>query len=254
MYATDAAAGSPGGNSTVELTAYRAADGTVLWHRGGVTADPAEPPRASGGRVYTTDGSVVTARDARTGDVVATSRAGTECPQLVAGGGYLVCTGDGLSASDTFPPVVRLDPVTLRPLRTLRDSGMKPVRALFSDDGVLVLYEENAEDGSTGDWTAFDLDSGAALWSYPATSEQGALDGGRFVTFTPGNDSHQGRLISMGLRAGPAGKGTAAPRLSPAYPETSGSRYPAVIVPGGGGGHLVVRTTVRGALRSVPAP
>ncbi|MGQ4510747.1 outer membrane protein assembly factor BamB family protein [Streptomyces sp. DW26H14] len=252
VYALDTTTGPPGDTRTVTLDAYRTTDGTALWHRS-VHADATAPPRVIGGRVYTTDGSTVTARGARTGRVVATGPAGTDCPQLLSGAGYLVCTGSRFSASDTFPPVVRLDPATLRPVRTLRDSGMKPVAGVFSD-GVLVLYEEGAEDSSAGDWSAFDLGSGAELWSYHTTTGQGALDGGSFTTFTPSYDTAGGRLISIDLRAGPEGTGAAAPRFSPAYPDTDFSRYPSVVVPGGGAGHLLVQSTRVGTLRSVPSP
>jgi outer membrane protein assembly factor BamB len=95
------------GRTSIVLAAYRTSDGAPLWHRS-VNADPAEPPYSFGGRVYTTtEGGRVTARDARTGNVVGASPSRTQCPHLVSGHGYLVCTGSPRSASDTFPPVKR---------------------------------------------------------------------------------------------------------------------------------------------------
>ncbi|MGH1552520.1 PQQ-binding-like beta-propeller repeat protein [Streptomyces sp. L7] len=93
----------------VVLRAFQASDGRQLWHRT-VDADPCGDMAAFGGRVYITDGTRVTARDARTGTAAATSPRATECPNLVSGGGYLVCTGSPYSAMDYFPPLQRLDP------------------------------------------------------------------------------------------------------------------------------------------------
>ncbi|MEW1643834.1 PQQ-binding-like beta-propeller repeat protein [Streptomyces sp. NPDC091219] len=237
----------------VALGAYRASDGRTLWHRT-VDADRYESPVAFGGRVYTTGSSKVTARDARTGDALATSASGTECPHLIAGGDYLVCSGVSNTAEDTFPALRRLDPVDLRPLPTAEDSGQKPERGLISADGVLMLFEDSAEDPGAGDWTAYDLNHPGKLWSYSTSSDQGALIGGRFVTFTPRYDPTRGRMISIDLHAGPKATGDAAPRRSPAYPETTGSAYPALVLPGGDPDYAVIETMVHHILRSLPLP
>ena len=241
------------GSAHVVLAAFRASDGSALW-RTSIDADPYESPAAFDGRVYTTDGTKVTARDARTGKTVATGPSGTECPHLVTGGGYLVCTGSPQSAEDSFPPLRRLDPSDLKPLATAEDTGMKPERGLISPDGILLLLEDSAEDPGGGTWNAYDLVHPRRLWSYPSTTRQAALADGRFVTFTPDNDATRGRVITVDLHAGPDGTGTAALRMSPAYPETRGSAYPALIVPGGDSGHVVVEAAARHVLRSVPLP
>jgi hypothetical protein len=241
------------GYTDVALGAFRASDGAMLWHRP-VGAEPSEGLAAFGGRVYATDGTKVTARDARTGKTVATSPAGTECPHLISGSGYLVCTGSPISASDTFPPLRRLDPVTLKPLRTAEDTGMKPERGVISSDGVLVLFEDSAEDPGAGTWNAYDLNHPRRLWGYDTTTEEAGLAGGRFVTFTPVYDGTRGRLITIDLHAGPDGTGAAAPRMSAPYPQTRSGEYAALILPGGGAGHVVVEPKAHHALRSIPLP
>ncbi|WP_240528658.1 PQQ-like beta-propeller repeat protein [Streptomyces humi] len=236
------------------LDAVRASDGTALWHRA-VAWDPGEGVAAFRGRVYTTDGTRVTARDARTGATVAVSPASAECPHLVSGGHYLVCTGSPFSAGDVFPPVRRLDPNTLRPLPTPKTTIDKPVRGLISADGVLVLYEAAAEDTSAGDWNAYDLESRRKLWSYYATTDEAALTGRRFVTFTPGNDrAARGRVITVDLHAGPRAAGSAAPGTSAPYPQTRDGEHPLLIVPDGDAGHLIVRARTHASLRSFPLP
>ncbi|MGW1747188.1 outer membrane protein assembly factor BamB family protein [Streptomyces sp. NPDC002092] len=241
------------GTSAV-LDAVRASDGTPLWHRP-IAWSTGEPLAAFGGRVYTADGTRVTARDARTGVTVATSPTGVECPHLVTGGHYLVCTGSPLSAGDTFPPMRRLDPATLKPLPTPRNTIDKPVRGVISDDGVLVLYEAGAEDTSAGNWYAYDLENDRKLWSTYATEADATVAGGRFVTFTPVNDpTTRGRVITIDLHAGPQGTGTAAPRMSAAYSQTRGGEYPLVFAPGGDTGHVVVMARTHGSLRSLPLP
>jgi hypothetical protein len=241
-------------SSTAVLDAVRASDGKPLWHRT-VAWSTGEPLAAFRGRVYTADGTRVTARDARTGATVATSPEGVECPHLVTGGDYLVCTGSPLSAGDTFPPMRRLDPATLRPLPTPRNTIDKPVRGVISDDGVLVLYEAGAEDTSAGNWNAYDLENDRKLWSTYGTEADAAAAGGRFVTFTPGNDSiTRGRVITIDLHAGPAGTGTAAPRMSAAYAQTRDGEHPVFVVPGGDTGHVLVMARTHGSLRSLPLP
>jgi len=240
--------------ANVTLGAYRASDGTTLWHRT-VDADRSESPVAFGGRVYTTDASKVTARGARTGAKLAASPSGTKCPHLIAGGDYLVCSGSAYTAEDTFPPLQRLDPGDLRPLATAEVSDQKPERALLSADGVLMLFEVSPEDSSVGDWNAYDLNHPKKLWSYYTTSAEAGLVGGRFVTFTPRNDAAtRGHLISIDLHAGPDAKGHAAPRMAPAYPETVGSAYPALVLPGGDPRYVVIETMVHHILRSLPLP
>ncbi|MEV6507395.1 PQQ-binding-like beta-propeller repeat protein [Streptomyces sp. NPDC051642] len=240
--------------ASVALGAYRESDGKKLWHRT-VDADRSESPAAFGGRVYTTDSSKVTARDGRTGDALATTTSDTKCPHLIAGGDYLVCSGSAYTTEDTFPPLRRLDPGDLRPLATAKDSGQKPERALISADGVLMLFEVSPEDSSDGDWNAYDLDHPKKLWSYHTTSDEAGLVGGRFLTFTPRNDrATRGHLISIDLHAGPHAKGAAAPRMSPAYPETVGSAYPAFVLPGGDPDYVVIETMVHHILRSLPLP
>ncbi|WP_405975974.1 PQQ-like beta-propeller repeat protein [Streptomyces sp. NBC_00988] len=240
--------------ANVELGAYRASDGTTLWHRT-VHADRYESPAAFGGRVYTTDSSKVTARDARTGDALATTTSGTKCPHLISGADYLVCSGSAYTTEDTFPPLRRLDPGDLRPLATAKASDQKPERALISADGVLMLFEVSPEDSSVGDWNAYDLNHPKKLWSYHTTSDEAGLVGGRFLTFTPRNDrATRGHMISIDLHAGPHAKGDAAPRMSPAYPETVGSAYPAFVLPGGDPDHVVIETMVHHILRSLPLP
>lgn len=236
------------------LDAFRASDGTPLWHRT-VTWSTGERLAAFQGRVYTADSSRVTARDARTGDIVATSPTGVECPHLVTGGHYLVCTGSPYSAGDTFARMRRLDPATLRPLPTPRNTADKPVRGVISDDGVLVLYEAGAEDTSAGNWFAYDLENDRKLWSTYATEADATVADGRFVTFTPVNDrTTRGRVITIDLHAGPQGTGTAAPRLSAAYSQTRDGEHPVLVVPGGGTGHVVVMARTHGSLRSLPLP
>ncbi|MEV5953205.1 PQQ-binding-like beta-propeller repeat protein [Streptomyces sp. NPDC051987] len=239
---------------TPVLDAVRASDGTPLWHRT-VAWMPGEHLAAFQGRVYTADGTRVTARDARTGVTVATSPAGVACPHLVTGGHYLVCTGSALSAGDTFAPMRRLDPATLRPLPTPRNTADKPVRGVISDDGVLVLYEAGAEDTSAGNWNAYDLDNDRKLWSAYATEADAAVAGGRFVTFTPRNDrTTRNRVITIDLHAGPQGTGATAPRMSAVYSQTRAGEYPLVLTPGGDTGHVVVMARTHGSLRSLPLP
>ncbi|WP_234467572.1 PQQ-binding-like beta-propeller repeat protein [Streptomyces sp. MBT62] len=243
------------GEKTITLAAFRASDGTSLWHRG-VAADPYGDMAVFGGRVYTTDGTEVTARDARTGDTVATSPQGVECDYLITGGHYLVCTGSPYSAEDTFPPLRRLDTDTLRPLKTAEDTGDKPERGVISSDGVLVLYEDSAEDPGAGSWNAYDLVHPKRLWSYDNTTEEAELAGDRFLTFTQGNDDDavRDRVISIDLRAGPKGTGDAAPRLSPRYSQARGGEYPRLAVPGGDPDHVVVQAGTHRSLRSIPLP
>ena len=239
---------------TPVLDAVRASDGTPLWHRT-VAWSTGESLAAFRGRVYTADGTRVTARDVRTGDTVATSPTGVECPHLVTGGHYVVCTGSPFSAGDTFAPMRRLDPATLRPLPTPRNTADKPVHGVISDDGVLVLYEAGAEDTSAGNWNAYDLEHDRKLWSTYATEADATVTDGRFVTFTPVNDrTTRGRVITIDLHAGPHGTGTAAPRMSAAYSQTRGGEYPVVVVPGGDTGHVVVMARTHGSLRSLPLP
>lgn len=235
------------------LDAVRASDGTPLWHRN-VTWSTGEPLAAFRGRVYTSDGSRITARDARTGATLATSPTSVECPHLVTGGRYLVCTGSPLSAGDTFPPMRRLDPATLKPLPTPRNTIDMPVRGVISDDGVLVLYEAGAEDTSAGNWFAYDLKNDRKLWSTYATEADAAVAGGRFVTFAPGNDVARGRVVTLDLHAGPQGTGSAAPRMSPAYAQTRDGEHPVLVVPGGDAGNVVVMARTHGSLRSLPLP
>lgn len=182
VYGLDAA--SHGGDyyTGLALHAYRASDGAPAWNKVGLDVARDGGLVALGGRIYTTDGTEVTARDARTGAPTATTPAGIECPRLLSGGGYLVCTGSPLSASDTFPPLQRLDPATLRPLATAEDTGMKPEQGLISADGVLLLYEDSAEDPGAGDWNAYDLDRPRRLWSYSTSPEAAGVVGRRFVT------------------------------------------------------------------------
>jgi hypothetical protein len=240
--------------ANVALGAYRASDGTTLWHKT-VDADRYESPAAFGGSVYTTDSSKVTARAARTGATLASTPSGTKCPHLIAGGHYLVCSGSAYTAEDTFPPLRRLDPGDLRPLATAKASDQKPERGLISADGVLMLFEVSPEDSSGGDWNAYDLNHPKKLWSYSATTDAAGLVGGRFLTFTPRNDrAIRGHMISIDLHAGPHAKGDAAPRMSPAYPETVGSAYPAFLLPGGDPDYVVIETMVHHILRSLPLP
>lgn len=238
---------------TAVLDALRASDGRPLWHRT-VAWSTGEPLAAFRGRVYTADGTRVTARDARTGNTVATSPTGVECPHLVTGGHHLVCTGSPISAGDTFPPMRRLDPATLRPLPTPRNTIDKPVRGVISDDGVLVLYEAGAEDTSAGNWNAYDLEHNRKLWSTYATEADATVAGGRFVTFTPGNDATRGRVLTIDLHAGPQGTGAAAPRMSAAYAQTRDGEHPVLVAPGGNTGHVVVMARTHGSLRSLPLP
>jgi outer membrane protein assembly factor BamB len=251
VYALDAPDPS---TDTAVLDAVRASDGTPLWHRT-VAWSTGEPLAAFRGHVYTADGTRVTARDARTGDTVATSPTGVECPHLVTGGHYLVCTGSPFSAGDIFPPMRRLDPATLRPLPTPRNTTAKPVHGVISDDGVLVLYEAGAEDTSAGNWYAYDLENDRKLWSTYATEGNATVADGRYVAFTPGNNrTTRGRVITIDLHAGPQGTGIAAPRMSAAYSQTRDGEYPVVVAPGGGTGHVVVMALTHGSLRSLPMP
>ncbi|WP_307781895.1 PQQ-binding-like beta-propeller repeat protein [Streptomyces sp. MBT65] len=242
------------GMKIIPLAAFRMSDGRTLWHRG-VAADSYGDMAVFGGRVYTTDGTEVTARDARTGDTVATSAEGVECPHLVSGGHYLVCTGSPISAEDTFPPLRRLDPDTLRPLRTAEDTGQKPERGVISSDGVLVLYEDSAEDPGGGSWNAYDLVHPKRLWSYATTTEEAELAGDRFVTFTPVNDAPvRGRVITIDLHAGPKAKGAAAARMSAPYAQARYGEYPRLVLPGGDPDHVVVQAATHRGLRSMPLP
>lgn len=239
---------------TAVLDALRASDGRPLWHRT-VAWSTGEPLAAFRGRVYTADGTQVTARDARTGATLATSPTGVECPHLVTGGHYLVCTGSPFSAGDAFPPMRRLDPATLRVLPTPRNTIDKPVHGVISDDGILVLYEAGAEDTSAGNWFAYDLENDRKLWSTYATEADATVAGGRFVTFTPVNDrTRRGRVLTIDLHAGPQGTGTAAPRMSAAYAQTRGGEHPVLVAPGGDTGHVVVMARTHGSLRSLPLP
>ncbi|WP_262057059.1 PQQ-like beta-propeller repeat protein [Streptomyces sp. STR69] len=238
----------------ITLAAFRMSDGESLWSRT-FHADSYGGVAAFGGRVYTTDGTKVTARDARTGDAVATTPKGVECANLISGGHYLVCTGSPYSAGDVFPPLQRLDPVTLRPMKTAEDTGDKPERGVISSDGVLVLFEAGAEDTSAGSWNAYDLVHPKRLWSYYDTTEEGELAGDRFVTFTPGNDAAvRDRVISIDLRAGPKGTGDAAPRMSPRYSQARDGEGPRLVVPGGDPDHVVVQAGTHRSLRSIPLP
>ncbi|MGW2517953.1 outer membrane protein assembly factor BamB family protein [Streptomyces sp. NPDC001617] len=238
----------------VALGAFRASDGKLLWHRT-LDADTSGGLAAFDGRVYTTDGTRVTARDADTGEALATTPEGTECPALISGRRYLVCTGSPISAGDVFPPLRRLDPGTLKPLPTPEDSGDKPERGLISSDGVLVLFEDSAEDPGAGYWNAYDLVHGRKLWGYYTTTEEAALADGRFVTFTPVNDTAvRGRVITIDLHAGPKATGSAAPRMSAPYPQTRDGEYPRLAVPGGDSGHVIVRAYTHRSLRSIPLP
>ncbi|WP_234434286.1 PQQ-binding-like beta-propeller repeat protein [Streptomyces sp. NRRL F-5126] len=251
-------AGRAGSPPTV-LAAFRGSDGTPLWHKT-VAAAADTAPTAFGGRVYTTDGARVTARDNRTGAVLATSPRGAECPALVSGGHYLVCTGSPYSASDIFPPVRRLDPASLQPLSTVPEPSMMPRRGMVSPDGVLMLFETSAEDPGAGTWEAYDLGRPRKLWSYATTTDEGALCGERFATFTPAYGPGTGRLITFDLHAGPHGTGSEAPRQSATHQETRWSERPAVIVPDGGSGHpdppghVVVEGHVHHTLRSIATP
>ncbi|MFJ6386399.1 PQQ-binding-like beta-propeller repeat protein [Streptomyces sp. NPDC091972] len=239
---------------TAVLEAVRASDGTPLWHRT-VAWSTGEPVAAFRGRVYTADGTRVTARDARTGRTLATGPTGVACPHLVTGGHYLVCTGSPLSAGDTFPPMRRLDPATLKPLPTPGNTIDKPVHGVISDDGVLVLYEAGAEDTSAGNWFAYDLEHDRRLWSTYATEADATVTAGRFVTFTPGNDSAtRGRVITLDLHAGPRGTGSAAPRMSPVYAQARDGEHPVLVAPGGDTGHILVMARTHGSLRSLPLP
>ena len=242
-------------SENVVLRAFRASDGKQLWHRT-VDADPYGDLASFGGRVYITDGTRVTARDARTGAAVAVSPRTAECPNLVSGGGYLVCTGSPYSAMDYFPPLQRLDPVSLKPLPTAEGTGMLPARGLISADGVLMLCETSAEDPGGCDWNAYDLVRHRKLWSYPTTTYQAGITGGRFVTFTPDNDrATKGRVITIDLRKGPQATGSAAPRMSPAYPQARGGEHPGLVVPlGSDAGHIVIQAAAHRSLRSVPLP
>lgn len=238
----------------IVLRALRASDGRTLWHHT-LDGNPSGGLAAFDGRVYTTDGTRATARDARTGRALATSPEGTECPTLISGGHYLVCAGSPISAGDVFPPLQRLDPVTLRPLPTPEDTGEKPEHGLISPDGVLVLFEDSAEDPGPGHWNAYDLVHGRRLWSYYTTTEEAALADGRFVTFTPGNDeTTRGRVITIDLHEGPKATGTAAARMSPPYPQTRGGEHPLLAVPGGDTGLVIVQARAHRSLRSIPLP
>ncbi|MFE7168763.1 PQQ-binding-like beta-propeller repeat protein [Streptomyces sp. NPDC057616] len=241
-------------SSTALLDAVRASDGTSLWRRT-VSWERGEPLAAFRGRVYTADGTQVTARDARTGATVAKSPAGVPCQHLVSGGHYLVCTGSPFSAGDTFPPMRRLDPATLRPLPTPRNTIDKPVRGLISDDGVLVLYEAGAEDTSAGNWNAYDLVAGRKLWSTYTTETDAAMAGGRFVTFTPVNDrARRGRVLTIDLHGGPQATGGAAPGMSLPYAQTRDGEHPLLVVPGGDARHVLVMARTHASLRSLPLP
>lgn len=242
------------GVKIITVAAFRMSDGKTLWHRA-VEADAYGDMAAFGGRVYTTDGKKVTARGARTGNAVATSPKGVECPHLISGSHYLVCTGSPISAEDTFPPLQRLDPDTLRPLRTAEDTGQKPERGVISSDGVLVLFEDSAEDPGAGSWNAYDLVHHKRLWSYDTTTEEAELTGDRFVTFTPVNDAPtRGRVITIDLRAGPKATGAAAPRMSAPYSQARYGEYPRLAVPGGDPDHVVVQAATHRSLRSIPLP
>jgi hypothetical protein len=242
------------GAKIITLAAFRMSDGKALWHRS-VAAGPYGDMAAFGGRVYTTDYTKVTARDARTGATVATTPQGVECSYLISGGKYLVCTGSPISAGDTFPPLQRLDPDTLRPLKTAEDTGEKPERGVISSDGVLVLYEDSAEDPGAGSWNAYDLVHPKRLWSYDNTTEEAELAGDRFVTFTPRNvPAVRDRVISIDLHAGPKATGDAAPHMSARYSQARGGEGPRLVVPGGDPDHVVVQAITHRSLRSVPLP
>ncbi|WP_327238138.1 PQQ-like beta-propeller repeat protein [Streptomyces sp. NBC_01317] len=229
------------------LFAYRASDGTPLWQRD--TTETA--PFARGGRVLTVEsGARAVARDGRTGEVVATSDPAHPCPSLIAAPGYLVCTESGSAAGDTFPPVVRVDPATLRFVRTLWRPGDKPYGGVISPDGVLVLRTVNAEDASSGGWTALDLRTGKTLWTTTGPEDGGTNDdvvlaGSRAVWISGG------RLVSVDPRTGPYATGVGAPRRSRVYAEASDGRSPRLTAYGT---HLVLQPGTRPALRSVTAP
>ncbi|WP_328580925.1 outer membrane protein assembly factor BamB family protein [Streptomyces sp. NBC_00370] len=228
------------------LFAYRASDGTPLWHRASTETSPV----ALGSRVYAVEPvgrtvSRVVARDGQTGKVVATSDVSHPCPDLISAPGYLVCASSGDAAGDTFPPVVRIDPATLAFRRTLLRPVDKPSGGVISPDGVLVLRTVNAEDPVGGDWTAVDIRTGRTLWRTTGTSDDVVLAGSRAVWISGG------RLVSVDPRGGPRATGTAAPRRSPAYREAADGRSPHLT---GYGTHLVVQAKVKPALRSVPAP
>jgi hypothetical protein len=132
---------------------------------------------------------------------------------------------------------------------------MLPARGLISADGVLVLFETSAEDPGAGDWNAYDLVRGRKLWSYRTSTREGALAGGRLLTFTPVDDpAVRGRLISLDLHAGPTGTGSAAPRMSAAYAQTRDGEHPVLVAPGGDTGHVVVVARTHASLRSLPLP
>ncbi|MFJ2647445.1 PQQ-binding-like beta-propeller repeat protein [Streptomyces sp. NPDC087420] len=229
------------------LFAYRASDGVPLWQRD--TTETA--PFALGGRVLTVEsGARAVARDGRTGEVVATSDPSHPCPSLIGGPGYLVCTESGSAAGDTFPPVVRVDPATLRFVSTLWRPGDKPYGGVISRDGVLVLRTVNAEDSSSGGWMAVDVRTGKTLWKTTGPEDGGTNDdvvlaGSRAVWISGG------RLVSVDPRKGPYATGADAPRRSRAYAEASDNRSPHLTAYGT---HLVLQPATRPALRSVTAP
>ncbi|WP_446038959.1 outer membrane protein assembly factor BamB family protein [Streptomyces sp. SID1121] len=229
------------------LFAYRASDGTPLWHRD--TTGIA--PFALGGRILTVEsGARAVARDGRTGEVVATSDPSHPCPSLIGAPGRLVCTESGSAAGDIFPPVVRVDPATLRFVRTLWQPGDKPHGGVISPDGVLVLRTVNAEDPSSGGWTGLDLTTGRTLWRTTGPEDGGTNDdvvlaGSRAVWISGG------RLVSVDPRKGPYATGADAPRRSRVYTEASDRGSPRLTAYGT---HLVLQPATRPALRSVTAP
>lgn len=257
VYAITADAAGP-----VDLSARRASDGRVAWrhHTTGFQA------LAIGRRVYTNEwpeplgedpgsGSQAVARDARTGNVVAKSDLSHPCPSLVGVTGYLVCTGSRSSASDTFPPVTQLDPATLHVIRTLPQPGYKPWDSAISPAGVFLLCETSAEDpGGCGPLIAFDLRTGRTLWtteSEARSANQVLLVGNRTVLLASNDGSTRGRLLSIDVRTGPKATGDDRPRLSARYPEAMNARVPQLLAYGT---HVIVRSNVRSAMRSVLAP
>ncbi|QIQ06378.1 PQQ-binding-like beta-propeller repeat protein [Streptomyces liangshanensis] len=229
------------------LLAYRASDGKLLWQRDTTTITPF----ARGGRVITFEvGGRAVARDGRTGEVVAASDPAHPCPSLISAPGRLVCTEERTAAGDTFPPLVRVDPATLRFTRTLWRPDDKPSGGVISPDGVLVLRTVNAEDPSTGRWIALDLTTGKTLWRTEGPEDGDGNDtvvlAGTRAVWIAG-----GRLVSVDPRKGPYATGADAPRRSPAYPEAAGRRSPLLVAYGT---HLVVQARTGPGLRSVTAP
>jgi outer membrane protein assembly factor BamB len=228
------------------LYAYRASNGAKLWQKESTDLHPL----AMGSRVYTAEsGGQVVSRDGKTGAVLATSEESHPCPGLMSGAGYLVCASNRSAAGDTFPPVTLIDPKTLKVVRTLWQPGDKPAGGVITSGGILVLRADNAEDPSTGEWLAFDLRTGDKLWESDGTSsgtgDSAVLVGTRVVWMS------QGRLISVDPRKGPQATGADKPRYSPQYPEADAGRSGSLTAYGT---HIILKTQVKPALRSVTAP